>query len=287
MTNKDNIKELFSQGLQDHQVLVDPALWSSISSSIGTSVAKTSLGLLSKTIIGVAASSIIGVAVYFSVQNTNTTSKKINNEQKTISPQPDKIQNRPINTEKSIEPSIEKHTPIGLNISILNDSAFENQLVQQQGTSIQEQIDPSNIIQHHSLSNAAATVQVQGPTHIEENNPSTLQNPTPTASIQRQNQVTQTKNPERIVLPNIFTPNGDDQNETLQINWQQADVKDFSIVVLDAKNNVVYKDSNPQFEWDGTDLGGEKLSRGTYIYFVTAVLNGQKWQQSSGLQIQY
>jgi gliding motility-associated-like protein len=90
-----------------------------------------------------------------------------------------------------------------------------------------------------------------------------------------------------ISLPNIFTPNGDGQNETLQIEWKQQDIEDFSIVVLNQNNNVLFSSSNPEFNWDGTDPSGEKIARGTYIYFVTGVLNGQKWQQSSSLQIQY
>ena len=71
MTEKDHIKELFTKGLQDHQVSVDPALWSSISSSIGASTAKAGLSILTKTLIGVAASSVIAVAVYFTVQTNS------------------------------------------------------------------------------------------------------------------------------------------------------------------------------------------------------------------------
>jgi len=67
----------------------------------------------------------------------------------------------------------------------------------------------------------------------------------------------QAKKPTRIALPNIFTPNGDGQNETLQIQWGNTAVEDFSIVVLDAKNNVVFKSDRPDFNWDGTDLGGK------------------------------
>ncbi|MEY3075429.1 MAG: hypothetical protein RJB25_1071, partial [Bacteroidota bacterium] len=100
-------------------------------------------------------------------------------------------------------------------------------------------------------------------------------------------QEAQAKKTTPISLPNIFTPNGDGQNEALQINWNRAEVQDFSIVVLDAQNKVVFKSSDPEFSWNGTDLGEEKLPRGNYIYFVSAVIDGQKWQQSSNLQIQY
>ena len=76
MTQKDNIKELFAKGLQDHHVSVDPALWSSISSSIGAGSDNAGLGILTKVLIGVAASSIVGVAVYLTVQTAQTEPKK-------------------------------------------------------------------------------------------------------------------------------------------------------------------------------------------------------------------
>ncbi|MFM7007112.1 MAG: gliding motility-associated C-terminal domain-containing protein [Flavobacteriales bacterium] len=285
MTNKDNIKELFSKGLQDHQVSVDPALWSSISSSIGSNMVTTGFSLLSKVLIGVAASSMIGVAVYFSVQNTNTTNEKIKKEQKAHTPQPDETTSKEVNASSDqINLQVVKRTdtiqnqPISVvHIPIIDDTEFENQASMNQ----------SHVAQNTTLSNFTIANPSQNTTISQANNASAQPTMHSNAQNQGVNQVQQAEKPKRIVLPNIFTPNGDGQNETLQINWQQADVKDFSIVILDAKNNVVYKDSNPQFEWDGTDLGGEKLSRGTYIYFVAAVLNGQKWQQSSSLQIQY
>lgn len=296
MTNKDDIKELFSKGLQDHQVSVDPALWSSISSSLGTSAAKTGLSILSKTLIGFAASSIIGVAVYFSVQNTNTTNQKIDKEQKAITPQPvtttpeaDNTLSNELNSkeEKNTTTYQSPQTSSGLNIPIIDDSEFENQHLQQQAVPNQAIINHPHVTHNQALTSSTISGLIQNSSAGQVHNTSTqLSAPSRSQNV-GVNQVLQTEKPKRIVLPNIFTPNGDGQNETLQINWQQADVQDFSIVVLDAKNNVVYKDSNPQFEWDGTDLGGEKLSRGTYIYFVAAVLNGQKWQQSSSLQIQY
>jgi hypothetical protein len=76
MTEKDNIKDLFAKGLQDYQVQVDPALWTSISSSIGTGAAKTGLGLFAKTLIGVAAITIVAGTVYLSFETKGQKVKK-------------------------------------------------------------------------------------------------------------------------------------------------------------------------------------------------------------------
>ena len=287
MTQKDNIKELFAKGLQDHHISVDPALWSSISSSIGTGSAKAGLGILTKVLIGVAASSIVGVAVYLTVQTTQTEPKKINQEQKFNTPQPNKNPSRSIQTESSIKSSTTNQTIVEVNIPPIDDSALENQPAQNQVVSIQDAIKQPHVLQDHLLSNSVVPVPTQKPTPAQSQSANTQ----PTTPTNTQNQVVnqgqQTEKPIRIVLPNIFTPNGDGKNETLQIDWNEFEVLDFSIVVLDTKNNVVFKNNDPNFQWNGTNLGGEKLAAGYYIYFVTGLLNEQQWQQSSSLQIQY
>jgi gliding motility-associated-like protein len=287
MTQKDNIKELFAKGLQDHHISVDPALWSSISSSIGTGSAKAGLGILTKVLIGVAASSIVGVAVYLTVQTTQTEPKKINQEQKFNTPQPNKNSSRSIQTESSIKSSTTNQTIVEVNIPPIDDSALENQPAQNQVVSIQDAIKQPHVLQDHLLSNSVVPVPPQKPTPAQSQSANTQ----PTTPTNTQNQVVnqgqQTEKPIRIVLPNIFTPNGDGKNETLQIDWNEFEVLDFSIVVLDTKNNVVFKNNDPNFQWNGANLGGEKLAAGYYIYFVTGLLNEQQWQQSSSLQIQY
>jgi gliding motility-associated-like protein len=284
MTQKDNIKELFAKGLQDHQVSIDPALWSSISSSIGAGSAKAGLSILTKALIGVAASSIVGVAVYLTVQTTQIEPKKINQEQKSNTPQPNKNPSKSIQTESSIKSSTTNQTSVEVNIPPIDDSALENQPTQNQVVSIQDVSHLSPVLQDPTLSNSVVLVPTQNPTPAPSQNTNTL--PT-SAQNQVLNQVQQIAKPTRIVLPNVFTPNGDGKNETLQIDWNEFEILDFSIVVLDTKNNVVFKNNDPNFQWNGTNLGGEKLAAGYYIYFVTGLLNEQQWQQSSSLQIQY
>ena len=277
MTEKDQIKELFAKGLQDHQVQVDPALWSSISSSIGTGAAKTGLGLLAKTLIGVAVSAVVAGAVYLSLEQDKPAPKK--QEGKTLQEAKKPIESKEVIITKPTKPSIQTlhydPLPIGC-FPIIDDTEFgipDFDAPPYSGTNAEVQaftsaIEPEN-------------VPVVNPTQgqlVQQ-----IATPSQIAPIQE----AQAKKTTPISLPNIFTPNGDGQNEALQINWDRAEVQDFSIVVLDAQNKVVFKSSDPEFSWNGTDLGEEKLPRGNYIYFVSAVIDGQKWQQSSNLQIQY
>lgn len=280
MTEKDHIKELFAKGLQDHQVSVDPALWSSISSSIGASTAKAGLSILSKVLIGVAASSVIAVTVYFSVQANSkaetTQTKELQKETKESIPTQEATNN---NSNQIIGL---KETPVVLeqnntvNIPV-EDTILKLQVLQTNTTPVQNQsvVVPSALIPH--------SIPVNIPNNSIQTTTSRIA-PKPNSSpVQTQVLPKQYS----ISLPNIFTPNGDGQNETLQIEWKQQLIEDFSIVVLNQTNNVLFSSSNPTFSWDGTDQSGEKIARGTYIYFVTGMLNGQKWQQSSSLQIQY
>lgn len=285
MTNKDQIKDLFSQGLQDHQVSVNPAMWSSISSYLGAGAAKTGLSILSKTIIGVAASSITVVSIYLAVQTPSSSkAAKKSVQQKTPAPKNDRIDGIVINPAISLPSTpttidaAQNHPvyqPINTDQPPTNTLSAQTQIPESVIGQLQEILPPiSPSIQISGYPKPSSEV-AQG--QIISSNPQSATMP----SIQP------AQNKQRISLPNIFTPNGDGQNENLQIDWQQAEVLDFSIVVLDAKNNVVYRNDNPLFQWDGTDLSGEKTLRGAYVYFVTAVLNGEKWQQSSSLQIQY
>jgi hypothetical protein len=281
MIEKDNIKELFVKGLQDHQVQVNPALWTSISSSIGSSVAKTGLSILTKVLIGVAASAVISGAVYLSVKANSkagtTQTKALQKETKVNIPAQKSAHT---NSKETIGT---EETQVGLNhnnpVNIpIEDTVLNRQVLQTNQTPSQNQsVVPSTLIPH------SIPVNIPNNAVSTTTTPSIAPRPNNSSPVQAQVLPKQ----YNISLPNIITPNGDGQNETLQIDWKQNTIEDFSIVVLKKDNQVVFSSSNPHFDWDGSDLGGEKLARGAYIYFIAGVLNGQKWQQSSSLQIQY
>ena len=87
-------------------------------------------------------------------------------------------------------------------------------------------------------------------------------------------------------LPNIFTPNGDGNNDYLKLDIEN--VTEFVIVILDAKSNVVFKSEDADFKWDGTNINGDKLPAGNYIYYVTANDSGGKpLTKYSALTIKY
>jgi gliding motility-associated-like protein len=63
--------------------------------------------------------------------------------------------------------------------------------------------------------------------------------------------------------PNVFTPNGDGENDLFQLNHQFA--VEIELVVLNRWGNVMYESTGPNPAWDGK-VKGNVASDGTYFY---------------------
>jgi gliding motility-associated-like protein len=70
------------------------------------------------------------------------------------------------------------------------------------------------------------------------------------------------------VLPNVFTPNNDGNNDRLTIN--SKGLNNFNITVINMQNKVVYKSNDVSFKWDGLDLNNKPAPSGRYVYYITA-----------------
>lgn len=85
-------------------------------------------------------------------------------------------------------------------------------------------------------------------------------------------------NPDiEISIPNIFTPNSDNENDFFQlINVQN--ISELDLVILNRWGNVVFESSDIDFKWNGSVLNnGAECSDGTYFYKITAKdLNGEE-----------
>jgi gliding motility-associated-like protein len=90
--------------------------------------------------------------------------------------------------------------------------------------------------------------------------------------------VTITNDPVRCDLDlevnDLFTPNGDGVNDFFNIDG----IEDYADNVLEIFNrwgNPVYKQTNYQNDWDGTDASGRKLATGTYYYILKVYSNSE------------
>jgi gliding motility-associated-like protein len=70
-----------------------------------------------------------------------------------------------------------------------------------------------------------------------------------------------------LVLPNAFSPNSDKVNDTFKPE-QTFTYETFELIIYTRWGLKVYESANPYFEWNGSDLSGNKLPEGTYFYIA-------------------
>ena len=284
MEEKDSIKDLFQEKLSQLETPVRPELWSAVSSSIASSSAvatTTGMSLLAKITIGITvAASVTGTVILLSKNEAKETPKievqKANkqNESK-LNPTENKVENNStvskVNNSDPVN-RVSENTTATYNITesiIDNSSSNSTSLVE--GPISYAQIETKE--------------EVKAP----KNNPKVETSTSAQIQEPKKNVATE-KLPEesklQFKLPNIFTPNGDGNNDFLKLDI--ANVTEFVIVILDAKSDIVFKSEDADFKWDGTNLKGDKLPIGNYIYYVTAKdLEGKAVTKYSSLTIKY
>ena len=284
MEEKDSIKDLFQEKLSQLETPVRPDLWSAVSSSIASTstVATTGMSLLAKITIGITiAASVTGTVIFLSKEEAKETPKnevqKANEQKESKSnPTEDKVENNS-------------------SVSKFNNSSPVNRVSENTTTAtdnIFESIIENTISENSSLVEGPvsyAQIETKEEVKASKNNPK-IETSTPAQNQEPKQNVAVEKLPEesklQFKLPNIFTPNGDGNNDYLKLDIDN--VTEFVIVVLDAKSNVVFKSEEVDFKWDGTNLNGDKLPAGNYIYYVTAKdLEGKAVTKYSALTIKF
>ena len=71
-----------------------------------------------------------------------------------------------------------------------------------------------------------------------------------------------------IIIPNVFSPNGDNLNDNFFINT--TGMKTLNCDIFNRWGTKMYTISAPNMIWDGKTPGGESASEGTYFYILTA-----------------
>ncbi len=277
MDRKDTIEELFKQKLADHQVSVNPELWSSIASKIPAvtpAAIDGGMTLVAKAIIGVAvAASVVGLGYLIAVQNATTEKNTIRIQEKTtIKYQPEKTNSNSSNDQSSV-PVIKDDgkkkiisivtNPSTLTSSLISETPKGAEIIQSE---VQKLIPPNN--ENGNSSNIPVNEELAAE-KTENNASNTLVAPITSG---KSNAIIQVLKPTEgssltLVLPNIFTPNGDGNNDVLTLD--ASTISDFSIVVLNSAGIVVYQSSDSSFSWNGTLPTGDPVDEGNFIYYVT------------------
>lgn len=276
MEETDQFNQMLRQKLSNHQEVVRPEIWSAVSSAISTPVLVSSgMSLLTKVLIGAGLSAtliVAGYLIYSSETQTFTRPIQQNKERENVAPL-NELKNETISNSGEQQ----KETPRKLKnepfTKVGSDEEMSGKIktAEKQINTVVEQVleesksyDPVEKVEIKEIDKKIGeTVEI-------------LESPVlPTVSEAFLS----------IDLPNIFTPNGDGRNDFLSI--ASEGLSDFSVVVLNGSNEVVFKSSDPNFSWDGKTPYGADVPEGNYLYFFTAKSpTGKILQQSSSLFIQ-
>jgi len=88
---------------------------------------------------------------------------------------------------------------------------------------------------------------------------------------------------EGIIIPNVFTPDGDGVNDVWYI--PNSGMKEFNVEIFDRWGAKVFETTADEVRWDGHSRSGHMLTDGTYYYVLKAVLksgSGQKDYSTTG-----
>jgi gliding motility-associated-like protein len=275
MIEKDYIKELFQEKLTSHEVPVRADLWTSVSSSIGgSSVVATSMSIATKIIIAVSVSAVAFVTFYL-INNENLEQSPIKKEnpqeQRIITFDSLKIKKEEVKKDEKLLPTqAEQRLDCAYDFSTPEYESDLNLEFQQSN-----KIDINKEI-----------VTEKSPQKIEQQDPIIRNNTTSTSEIVAKPEIKTKEKESTVLLPNIFTPNGDGKNDFLSIKI--GEVTEFSVVILNQANKVIFTSNDPNFSWDGLAKNGEISPAGTYVYYISAKdLNGKLLTKYSSLTISY
>tara|TARA_B100000524_G_C23654091_1_gene371166 strand:- start:3818 stop:4759 length:942 start_codon:yes stop_codon:yes gene_type:complete len=312
MSDKDPIKDLFRDKLQSHEVMPSKAVWSSVSSSLGHSAASTagvgsaSFLKVAAIVVGVSAASVAGFlflssdesepikAIEKTVLQEKDLDESISSEtkdsdlQESASPEIMLSQSESLSSEKVISnESIQDSQPEiitaneSLPVSTPSESQANELIVEEPSVEVlpQENYVSTQISSNVPAEQVVDDVEVIAPISEDPSQDESL--------VETSDEIQETVIvlEEEILLPNIFTPNGDRVNDVFEIKME--DKQEFQIVILNQQNQPVFKSSDAHFKWDGTMLNGQPAPSGTYLYYFSAKdMNGKDVTESSLLTIQ-
>ena len=270
MGDKDIFKDIFSEKLKDLELPVNEKLWNSISNQIISAPVVSSISLLSKIIIGSSISAAAIVGGYYLNSTSENNEKQIKSQ---ISVNKNKL--REVKEVKETISAI-KQPSVSINKeekSIASETIIADEKLVDIPVNNNLFISPNTVTINQSTVVANQNKNDQTVNNIVAQSLTETSKATVVPS-ENKNISSEEKSVYKLDLKNVFTPNGDGVNDYLEIETEG--LSDFSVVILDKNNQKIYTSNDPHFKWDGTNMSGEFVTEGSYIYFVTAKTESNK-----------
>lgn len=257
MSEKDTIKDLFSDKLNGLESQVRPELWGNISSQLGSLSAASGVSFFTKVALGITAAASVSVVGYFIYNGENQRQKapsktevKLTKKQEIEEQNTTKSTTVPTEKVASVNEDLIEQTTILDDFMISFDPDKADYIIGPETTT------NSTITTETLYVDQQFNVEVQPDDRVEE---------VAAESIQTVSTV-------EIILPNTFTPNGDGVNEVLKLDLPLDKIKEgsFSCVVIDRFGKTVYQTTDINFQWDGLSMSGDAVGVGDYVYYITA-----------------
>lgn len=295
MNDKDYIKDLFSEKLSQVESPVRPDLWNGIQAQLSTVQAATAttsavkgISLTTKWIIGAASALVVGVSSYAVLSNdsndTNDKQEKLLTESKQITKHDETESSK--NTQVFSSSSSESKTnSTSLNKQVASsNSTSQNVSLIDNSTSIEANKPPLIVKERTAVNtNTSSAGETNNGTSNQQNTSrstgSGAESSSSSSNSVDSKKIGSVKAHFEGGLANIITPNGDGVNDYLFVDAKN--IADFSITVMNGKNQVVYKSEEPDFKFYPLDLPD-----GDYFYIIVAKdLNGTSIQDYQVLKI--
>lgn len=283
MIEKDNIQELFSKAFENQTASVRPDLWAGVQAKMAAAgvastatVATKGLSALTKWIIGSAAVGTVGVVTAVVALNSGeeqTTKqtdspKEISQNIETVTNSDEKdaetFSPHTIYTKPNVvpeKPSEDRQIVGNTHTEINTDAPVVKEHVVAETPKMDKRLEEKTIPADNSKKDASEkTAPVDHKKDDVKEVPSTKQ-----PEDKQQDPVKQENVAKVSKFPNIFTPNGDGDNDYYQVEVEN--LVDFRMTIMDQSGKTVFQTNDINDKWDGR-IGDNEAKSGSYAVFI-------------------
>jgi gliding motility-associated-like protein len=275
-----NIEELFAEKLSHHESPVRADLWQGIQAQMAaqgvagsSTVATKGISLATKWVVGIASSVVLTGAVIYA---TSTDDKQVAKTEFTSNSEVAK-KSTPVLSSERVETENSNSKVTEESKSLVKNATSSTQA--SEGTFVEttplivKQREPEVDQKVTTLIDPAFEKGVKP----KDNETTSFFEGTETAQKEVIGKISK--------LPNVISPNDDQINDYLSLKCEN--LKEFTITIMNQRNEVVYSSTDIHFKWYG-DRDGVRLPVGTYYYFVTAIdEHNHKINKYNTLDIRY